>query len=54
MLFSFSKYKLINFDDVSGENKTKHHPKWPYISDHPCRALIIGGSGSGKVNALIW
>ena len=26
--------------------------KWPYIPDHPYRILIIGGSGSGKTNAL--
>ena len=27
--------------------------KWPYIPDHPYRILIIGGSGSGKTNALL-
>ena len=26
---------------------------WPYIPDHPYRILIIGGSGSGKWNALL-
>ena len=26
---------------------------WPYISDHPYRILIIGGSGSKKTNALL-
>ena len=26
---------------------------WPYIPDHPHRILIIGGSGSGKTNALL-
>ena len=25
----------------------------PYIPDHPYRILIIGGSGSGKTNALL-
>ena len=25
----------------------------PYIPDHPCRILIIAGSGSGKTNALL-
>ena len=25
---------------------------WPYISDHPYRILIIGGSGSQKTNTL--
>ena len=27
--------------------------KWPYIPDHPYRITIIGGSRSGKTNALI-
>ena len=32
--------------------KTKqHHSKWPYPPD-PYRILIVGGSGSGKTNAL--
>ena len=30
--------------------KIKHNPKWPYIPDHPCRILIVGGSGSKKKN----
>ena len=30
-----SKCKLINFDDVTNENKIKHNPKWTYILDHP-------------------
>ena len=44
---------MINFDDYMNENKTKHNKKWPYIPDHPYRILIIGGSGSGKTNALL-
>ena len=43
---------MINFDNCTNENKTEHNPKWPYIPDHPYRILIIGGSGSGKINAL--
>ena len=31
----------------------RHNPDWPYIPDHPYRMLIIGGSESGKTNALI-
>ena len=46
-----SKYKMINFDDITNENKIEHNSKWPYIPEHPYRMLIIGGSGSGK-NAL--
>ena len=30
-----------------------HNSNWPYISDHPHRILIIGGSGSGKTNVLV-
>ena len=44
---------MINYDDYANENKTEHNSKWPYIPDHPCRILIIGGSGSGKTNALL-
>ena len=44
---------MINFDDTVNENKTKHNKNWPYIPDHPYRILIIGGSGSGKTNAMI-
>ena len=44
---------MINFDDCANENKTQHNLKWPYIPDHPYRILIIGGSGSGKTNALL-
>ena len=43
---------MINFDEYTDENKTEHNSKWPYIPDHPYRILIIGGSGSGKTNAL--
>ena len=44
---------MINFDDYTNENKTHHNPKWPYILDHPYRILIMGGSGSEKINALL-
>ena len=30
-----------------------HNPDWPYIPDHPYRILIIGGSGSVKINVLL-
>ena len=43
---------MINFDYYTNENKTAHNLKWRYIPDHPYRILIIGGSGSGKTNAL--
>ena len=44
---------MINFDDYTNKNKTQHNLNWPYIPDHPYRILIIGGSGSGKTNALL-
>ena len=33
---------MINFDDYTSENKIEHNSKWPYISDHPYKILIIG------------
>ena len=47
------KIYIINFDDYTNENNTEHNEKWPYIPNHPYRILIIGGSGSGKTNALL-
>ena len=44
---------MINFDDHANENDTEHNSKWSYIPDHPYRIAIIGGSGSGKTNALL-
>ena len=44
---------MINLDSIINENNKKHNQKWPYIPDHHYRILIIGGSGSGKTNALI-
>ena len=44
---------MLNFDYYTNENKTEHNSKWPYIPVHPYKILIIGGSGSGKTNALL-
>ena len=44
---------MINLDSITNENNIEHNKKWPYIPDHPYRILIIGGSGSGKTNALL-
>ena len=43
---------MINFNNVTKENMKVHSPKWPQISNHLYRILIIGGSGSGKTNSL--
>ena len=44
---------MINFDEYTKVNKKEHNTNWPYIPDHPNRILIMGGSGSGKTNALL-
>ena len=44
---------MINFDEYTNENKKEHNLNWPYIPDHPYRISIIGGSGTGKTNALL-
>ena len=44
---------MITLDSFTNVNNKKHNEKWPYIPDHPYRILIIGGSGSGKTNALL-
>ena len=44
---------ITNSDSITNKNNKKHNEKWPFIPDHPDRILIIGGSGSGKTNALL-
>ena len=44
---------MFHLDDITNESNKEQNDKWPYIPDHPYRILIIGGSGSGKTNALI-
>ena len=44
---------MINLDSITNENNKEHNEKWSFIPHHPYRILIIGGSGSGKTNALI-
>ena len=44
---------MFNFDYITKEHIKEHHPKWPEIPDHPYRILTIGGSESGKTNALL-
>ena len=50
---SYILQKLFNLDDITNENNRYHNLKWPYIPNHPTRILIIGGSGSGEINALL-
>ena len=44
--------EIFDFDIYTVENEIEHNSEWPYISNHPYRILIIGGSGFGKTNAL--
>ena len=44
---------MFNLDGISNKNIKEHNKKWPFIPDHSYRILIIGGSGSGKTNALL-
>ena len=44
---------MINYENVTKENVKKHNLTWPQIPDYPYRILIIGGSGSGKINVLL-
>ena len=44
---------MVNLEDITNTNDKDHNKKWPYITDHSYKMLIIEGSGSGKSNALI-
>ena len=44
---------MISFDDYTNQNKTEHNLKWPYVPYHPYKILMIGDSGSGKINPLL-
>ena len=44
---------MFNLERITNENNKEQNEKWPYIPDHPYRISIIGGTGSGKTNALI-
>ena len=44
---------MINLDSIINKNNKEHNEKWPNVSDHWYRILIISGSGSWKTNALL-
>ena len=44
---------MFTLDASTNENNKDQIKKWPYIPDYPYRMLIIGGSGSGKINVLL-
>ena len=43
---------MINFENVTKENRKEHNSNWLQIPDHLYRTLIVGGSGSVKINSL--
>ena len=45
--------KTFNVNGITNENNKERNKKWPFIQHHPHRILIIGGSTSGKTNALL-
>ena len=44
---------MFNVDSITNDNNKEQNKKWLFISDYPYRMLIIGGSGSGKTDALL-
>ena len=44
---------MFSLDDITSKHNEEHNLERPYVPDHPYRMLIIGGSGSGKTNALL-
>ena len=44
---------MFNFDYIAKKDIKKHNPNWPEIPRHPYKKLIVGGSRSGKTNALV-
>ena len=35
---------MINFDDVTKEDRNKHNPNWPPPPDYPYKIFVIRGS----------
>ena len=44
---------MFNFDYIRKEDLKGHNHNWSEIPDHPYGTLIFGGSGLGKINALL-
>ena len=44
---------MINLDSIANENNKEQNEKWPYISDHLYRIMIIDCSGLRKTKALL-
>ena len=44
---------MFKFYFITKQDIKEHNPNWTEFHDHPYRILIVGGSGSGKTNALL-
>ena len=44
---------MYSFDYIKKGDIKEHNPNWTEIPDHPYRIFIVGGSVSGKTNALL-
>ena len=44
---------MFTFDYIKKEDIKKHNPNWPKTPDQLYWIIIIGGSVSGKINALL-
>ena len=45
--------KIINFDDdTKKQNIKEQNLNWPQVPNHLHRIIIVGGSGSTKINSL--
>ena len=44
---------MFHFGYITKEDIREHTPNWSEVPDHPYRILTVGGSGSGKTNALL-
>ena len=44
---------MFKLENITNENNKNYNKKQPFIPDYPYRTLIIGGSGTGKTNALL-
>ena len=45
---------MFNFDYMTKEGIKEHNHNWPEISYHPYGIIIVGVSGYGKTNALLY
>ena len=45
--------KMFNFDYITEEHIKEQITNWKESLNQPYRILIMGGSGSGKTNALL-